>query len=284
MTATLGILLTVLLASVLGSLHCAGMCGGLVLFAVGADGTLRKQSRLHIAYHASRGLAYTILGLAAGSIGAATDIGTRLNTGVRTSAVIAGVLMVLLGIAALAQNMGLIGKIIKPPKALQRTAQSAHSRAFSLPPLHRAAAVGLLTPLLPCGWLYAFVVVAAGTGSPLFGAAVMAAFWLGTLPLMGLLGLGLHRLTGPLRERLPALTSVIVITLGVLTALGRVNIPAVVAPEVGSATLDERLAAAVETNHDDLVCCNPQLVNQPRDLPADQQTVQPPPPRREPRP
>ncbi len=258
MTATLGILLTVLVASLLGSLHCAGMCGGLVLFAVGADGTLRKQSRLHVAYHAGRGLAYTALGLAAGAIGAATDIGTRLNSGVRTSAIIAGVLMVLLGVAALAQNLGLIGKVIKPPKALEKTAQAAHRRAFGLEPLHRAAAVGLLTPLLPCGWLYAFVVVAAGTGSPVFGAAVMASFWMGTLPLMGLLGLGLQKLTGPLRDRLPALTSVIVITLGVMTALGRVNIPTVVAPEVGNASLDERLQAAIETDHSDMPCCNPQ--------------------------
>lgn len=259
MTAALGILVTVLIASLLGSLHCAGMCGGLVLFAVGADGQLRKQTRLHTAYHAGRGLAYTALGLAAGAIGAATDIGTRLNSGVRTSAIIAGVLMVLLGVGALAQNLGLIGKIIKPPKALEKTAQAAHRRAFGLKPLHRAAAVGLLTPLLPCGWLYAFVVVAAGTGSPLFGAAVMASFWMGTLPLMGLLGLGLQKLTGPLRERLPALTSIIVITLGVMTALGRVNIPTVVAPEVGAATLDERLKAATTINHDDLVCCNPEF-------------------------
>ena len=258
MTAALCMLITVLVASVLGSVHCAGMCGGLVLFAVGADGKLRKHAKLHAAYHAGRGLAYTALGVAAGAIGAAADIGARLNEGVRSSAIIAGVLMILLGLAALAQNLGFVGKIIRPPKALEKTAQAAHRRAFALPPVHRAATVGLLTPLLPCGWLYAFVVVAAGTGSVLFGGAVMAAFWLGTLPLMGLLGLGLQKLTGPLRDRLPALTSIIVITLGVMTALGRVNIPTVVAPEVGNASLDERLRAATTIDHSDLPCCNPE--------------------------
>lgn len=257
MTATLGILLTVLVASLLGSVHCAGMCGGLVLFAVGADGKLRKQARLHVAYHTARGLAYTALGAAAGTIGAATDIGARLNGGVRASAIVAGVLMIALGIATLLQNLGVLSTIIRPPKALQKTAASAHKRAFGLPPVHRAAAVGFLTPLLPCGWLYAFVVVAAGTGSPLIGAAVMASFWMGTLPLMGLLGLGLNTLTGPLRQRLPAVTSVIVIALGVLTALGRVNIPTVVAPEVGLASLDERLQNATTMTHADMTCCNP---------------------------
>jgi sulfite exporter TauE/SafE len=269
MTATLGMLITVLVASVLGSVHCAGMCGGLVLFAVGADGKLRKHAKLHIAYHAGRGLAYTALGVAAGAIGAAADIGTRLNEGVRSSAIIAGVLMILLGLAALAQNLGVVGKIIKPPRALEKTAHAAHRRAFGLPPVHRAATVGLLTPLLPCGWLYAFVVVAAGTGSVLFGGAVMAAFWLGTLPLMGLLGLGLQKLTGPLRDRLPALTSLIVITLGVMTALGRVNIPTVVAPEVGMASLDERLDAATQLSHEDLACCNPDTPAVQNDAPDD---------------
>jgi len=257
MTATLGILITVLVASLLGSVHCAGMCGGLVLFAVGADGKLRKQARLHVAYHAARGLAYTALGVAAGTIGAATDIGTRLNGGVRASAVVAGVLMVALGVAALLQNLGVLHAILRPPKALQKTAETAHRRAFALPPVHRAAAVGFLTPLLPCGWLYAFVVVAAGTGSPLFGAAVMASFWMGTLPLMGLLGLGLNTLTGPLRQRLPAVTSIIVIALGLLTALGRVNIPTVVAPEVGLASLDERLQNATTMTQGDMLCCTP---------------------------
>lgn len=258
MTATLGILFTVLAASLLGSVHCAGMCGGLVLFAVSADGTLRKQARLHLAYHAARGIAYTALGAAAGTIGAATDIGARLNGGVRTSAIVAGALMILLGAAALLQHLGFLRAIIRPPKAIQRTAEAAHRRAFRLPPVMRAAAVGGLTPLLPCGWLYAFVVVAAGTGSTLFGAAVMTAFWAGTLPLMGLLGLGLNTLTGPLRARLPVVTSLIVITLGVLTALGRVNIPTVVPTGVGAQSLDERLQAAATMTHDDMPCCNPE--------------------------
>ncbi|MBE7450024.1 MAG: sulfite exporter TauE/SafE family protein [Kofleriaceae bacterium] len=41
----------------------------------------------------------------------------------------------------------------------------------------RAALLGLLSAALPCGWLWAFVVVAAGTGSPVGGALVMTAFW-----------------------------------------------------------------------------------------------------------
>ncbi len=39
------------------------------------------------------------------------------------------------------------------------------ARARGRPPVVRAATVGLLTTLLPCGWLYTFVFAAAGTGA-----------------------------------------------------------------------------------------------------------------------
>jgi sulfite exporter TauE/SafE len=263
LAALLPTLGAVLVASVLGSLHCAGMCGGLVLFAVGADGKPRKRTPLHVAYHAGRGLAYTTLGLAAGLIGAATDIAATINANTRTSAIVAGVLMVALGLVALAQNTGVRGLNAKLPKSMQRAAEAAHRRAFMLPPLHRAAAVGLLTPLLPCGWLYAFVIVAAGTGSPLIGALVMGSFWAGTLPLMSALGLGLQALTGPLRDRLPAATALIVVTLGVLTATGRVGLPTAIATELPDGTLSEQVRAAASLSHNDLPCCNPNAVPEP---------------------
>lgn len=252
--STLG---AVIAASLLGSLHCAGMCGGLVLFAVGADGTLRKRTPLHVAYHAGRGLAYTTLGLAAGGIGAATDIAATVNNNIRTSALIAGLLMVAMGLMALAQNTGVKGLNARMPKPVRAFAESAHRRAFALPPLHRAAVVGVLTPLLPCGWLYAFVIVAAGTGSPAIGAAVMAAFWAGTLPMMASVGLGLQMLTGPLRRRLPAITSVIVVALGVMTAMGRVGLPTAIVTDLPAGTLDEQVRAAASISHEDLPCCNP---------------------------
>ena len=52
----LPLLITVFLASLSGSLHCAGMCGAFVALAVGgADNAARHQGRvLQAAYHAGR--------------------------------------------------------------------------------------------------------------------------------------------------------------------------------------------------------------------------------------
>ncbi|HEX5063917.1 MAG TPA: sulfite exporter TauE/SafE family protein [Kofleriaceae bacterium] len=78
----------------------------------------------------------------------------------------------------------------------------------------RSYLIGTLTGLLPCGWLWAFVIAAAGTGSIAGGAAAMFAFWLGTVPAM----VGLLRVTGPvlarIRARMPAITAVALIVLG----------------------------------------------------------------------
>jgi sulfite exporter TauE/SafE len=61
------------------------------------------------------------------------------------------------------------------------------------------------------------VIAAAGTGSVLAGALTMFAFWLGTVPAM----VGLLRVTGPLlariRTRMPAITAIALIAVGLGT-------------------------------------------------------------------
>jgi sulfite exporter TauE/SafE len=81
--------------------------------------------------------------------------------------------------------------------------------------------MGLVTTLIPCGWLYAFVAVAGGTAHPLTGAGVMALFWLGTLPVMASLGLLAQSALGPLRRRLPILTASLLVVFGMLTLAGK---------------------------------------------------------------
>ena len=54
--------------------------------------------------------------------------------------------------------------------------------------------LGCCNGLLPCGLVYLAVVAAANAGSPLSGAAVMASFGLGTLPLLLVTLLTSHRL------------------------------------------------------------------------------------------
>jgi sulfite exporter TauE/SafE len=78
-----------------------------------------------------------------------------------------------------------------------------------------------VTTLLPCGFLYAYVTVAAGTGTPLAGMLVMAAFWAGTVPVMAGLGALAGRALAPLARRLPAISAAALMVIGLLTITGK---------------------------------------------------------------
>ena len=213
---------TVFLASLLGSLHCAGMCGAFVAFAVGADpGSRAPKSLLHVAYNLGRLGTYTVLGVIAGVVGAGLDLGGSMVGVQRAAAIGAGGIMVLFGGAMLLRSLGVAVPKLRPPKFMQRVAGKGMGAAMKRTPVVRAAATGLLTTLLPCGWLYAFVVVAAGTANPAEGAMVMAFFWMGTLPVMIAVGAGVQKLAGVLGRHAPVVAALAITIAGIVTVIGR---------------------------------------------------------------
>lgn len=218
------LLLAVLVASALGSLHCAAMCGAFVCAASRGQGrALREQS----AYHAGRLVSYVTLGALAGAIGATMDDLGALAGVARGAAVVAGVLMVLWALSVILSERGirmtggLGGLRMTAERALGSVIVRVRDRSGTV----RAGALGLVTTLLPCGWLYAFVVTAGSTGRPLDGALVMLAFWAGTVPALAALGAGAARLVGPAARRLPLVTAMVMLALGLLTIAGRLHPP-----------------------------------------------------------
>lgn len=208
-------------ASLLGSVHCAAMCGPLALFATARApsgsvtpnrAVVRRHSIGAVAwYHGTRGALYLGWGALAGSAGAALDGALALAGYGRAATLVFGVLVVLFGVAAFFPRLPL-------PRVLEPAFGPLLVRLRAKPPATRARLTGALTALLPCGWLHAFVATAAGTARPLDGAFVMAAFFLGTLP--ALLGVGVFAqgLTGWFAARRPLVTAALVLMLG-LSAL-----------------------------------------------------------------
>ena len=215
--------LTVLGASLVGSLHCAGMCGGFVAFYAGAGG--RRPGLGHAAYNLGRLAAYATLGALAGTLGAALDLAAAPAGIQRGAAVLAGALIVLWGTRTLLETAGVRVTRLEPPAALRGAVARGVAAVAAQPPVTRALVIGLLTGLLPCGWLYAFIVTAAGTGDPLRGAGLMAVFWLGTLPVMAGLGVAVQALAGGLRRWVPAVCAVAMIVVGLIAVVGRARAP-----------------------------------------------------------
>lgn len=193
---TLALLGAVLVASLVGSLHCAGMCGVFVAMAVGA-GQGASRTRLQALYHGGRLVGYSALGAAAGALGQAVDLGASAVGLHHGAAALAAGTIILIAALSIAKELGWRLPRVRIPVA-QRLFAGGARRAQRLSVPGRALTIGLLTALLPCGWLYAFAIVAAGTASPGAGALVMAAFWIGTVPVLALVGVG----AGSLRQRL----------------------------------------------------------------------------------
>ena len=214
----------ILAASLLGSFHCAGMCGA---FLAVASGDVREGWKRHAllqsAYHGGRLVSYAALGAAAGAAGGLANL-TGTLAGLRPlAAMIAGGAMILFGVITFLRTRGFHVSRMRLPQRWLAWMQWGHRIAMDRPPVIRASLIGLMTTLLPCGWLYAFVVTAAGTGSATRGAIAMAAFWAGTLPALVAVGAGVRRVLGPIGARLPVLTAILIVGAGLYALTGRAS-------------------------------------------------------------
>jgi sulfite exporter TauE/SafE len=118
-----------------------------------------------------------------------------------------------------------------------------------------------LTAFLPCGWLYAFAIVAAGSGSALWGAAIMIAFWLGTVPVLASLGIGVQTLTGAFGKRIPLVTAIAVVCLGMYTIVDRLAIPAqAFQPAMTSSPDPDPIQQIESIQHEVPPCCRDHAV------------------------
>lgn len=217
---------TVFLASLAGSPHCAAMCGPFVGFYAPAMSAGARWPG-HAAHAGGRLLVYLALGAAAGIAGRGIDLAGAAAGYGGVAAPIASALMIAWGTVALLGQTGRLAprRAARPGPAtvvVGRALRAVHGGA----PVARAGLVGLSSALLPCGWLYAFVVSAAGTGSAGRGALTMLAFWAGTVPVLTGVAALVGRGGARLRRAAPRAAAALVIAAGLLGLAARLPAPA----------------------------------------------------------
>ncbi|NND90243.1 MAG: sulfite exporter TauE/SafE family protein [Granulosicoccus sp.] len=204
-------LLAVFLTGLLGGVHCAGMCGGIVsalgmmqqrpmsgyprfpvsVVAAGSS-TLKTHTVSPLvavaSYNLGRIATYTLLGALAGGVGSVAWMMHSILPVQQVAYFIGNVLVILMGlyvfgfrrIGVLVESWGSpVWKLVRP-LATSRLQGAGHVNSIL---------AGSLWGLVPCGMVYAVLSAALVSGSWQQGALLMLTFGLGTLPNLMLLGL-----------------------------------------------------------------------------------------------
>lgn len=216
------------IAGIAGSLHCLGMCGPILLAfsQVAAGGVADGRSRLasgvgrtadSLLYHAGRVWTYGLLGFVAGLIGAQARGAAAVVGWQRPLAVSASALVLVAGMAALGLLPGL-----RLPFSMPAGCAALAGRWGWLGTLVRARSplarllLGAVMGLLPCGLVYAMLVVAAGLRTPVESALGMIVFGAGTTPALTALLVAAGAAPARLRARSPRLAAGLLVVVGVL--------------------------------------------------------------------
>ena len=198
-------------AGILTGFHCIAMCGGFVV-SYTAKNALNghKSFKQHLVYGGSKVVSYTIIGGIFGLIGGVIAFSVGLRSWV---AVLAGLFMIFYSLSMF--GIKFFRKFQFNPKFLTRFASKESGKFNGV--YSRPMITGLLNGLfIACGPLQAMYLYAMGTGSFISGATSLAAFGLGTLPIM--LGFGSlasvisHKTT----KKILKISAIIVLVLGLI--------------------------------------------------------------------
>jgi sulfite exporter TauE/SafE len=219
-------LLSVFLVGLLGGLHCAGMCGGIVAVMGASAGTDRgraaagdaahrhpegaraapagtalrrlaaigvrveamaRPARLVLGYNLGRITSYAVAGALAGAIGSSATLVRQVLPVQQVGFIAANLLLIAMGLSLAGAWRGL--SVLEGAGAgLWRRLQPLASRSLAADSVASAWRAGLIWGWVPCGMVYGVLMAALISGSALRGAALLLAFGAGTLPALLALG------------------------------------------------------------------------------------------------
>ncbi|MEI8083356.1 MAG: sulfite exporter TauE/SafE family protein, partial [Actinomycetes bacterium] len=198
------------------SVEQSGVAGsassGAVTRTAVADTSVRADAMTVVVFLIGKLAVYTLLGFGLGLLGKAIEITPQVQA----------IMLILAGILMLIMALDLFGvKAVRafvptPPASWTRVVRKRSKDTGHLAPL----LLGVSTVLLPCGITISMEIAAIATGSPWLGAAIMAAFVIGTMPLFFIIGLAAHRLTGAWGGRLAVVAGVAVLVAALLAING----------------------------------------------------------------
>ncbi len=205
--------ITPLTIGLIGSFHCIGMCGPIVVALPLKKHNLISKITGAILYNSGRVLTYSILGILFGLLGR----GIHMAGFQQWTSILLGITMIIsvlfpfvfrekITIAGLFS--GFAARLILKLKKL-----FTDRSYFSL------LMIGLLNGLLPCGLVYVAIAGAINSGNILSGALFMMLFGIGTIPLLLIATLASDAIGQRVRSKMQKVVPYFVFMLGVLFIL-----------------------------------------------------------------
>ena len=165
-----------------GSLHCAVMCGPIMLGMPFKKSNFLNSGFQLLLYQFGRIAVYTLLGLLAGLVG--KSIGVFTNQKVLSVSV--GIILIVFTLLQL--NKRYIKGYSKIQFMVLAPVSKLMGKVFNLP--FWGFFAGMLNGIIPCGMVYLALATALNTGDVKTAGGFMFVFGLGTAPLMMMISLG----------------------------------------------------------------------------------------------
>lgn len=197
--------LVLIIIGLISSLHCVGMCGGIMLSqSINKEGSKSKLESIYPAflYNIGRVVSYTLLGGLVGALGSVISLSPISKAFLQIAA---GLFMIIMGLNMIGLSWFRRVNIRLPWSACKIKQKT------KMPFI-----VGLLNGFMPCGPLQTMQLFALGTGSALKGAVSMFFFSIGTLPLMLTFGAISGLLSSGSAKKMLRFSGLLVMSLGII--------------------------------------------------------------------
>lgn len=191
---------------IISSLHCVGMCGGIMLSQTVGKESKNKFDAMKPAllYNLGRVTSYTVLGGVVGAIGSVFALSLTTKAVLQ---IFAGVFMIMMGLNMAGFKLFRKIQIKLPTPACKVISNSKPKTSFF---------VGLVNGFMPCGPLQTMQLYALGTGSAVSGALSMFMFSIGTVPLMLTFGALSSLLSKGYTKKILKFSGILIIVLGLI--------------------------------------------------------------------
>jgi uncharacterized protein len=231
------IFVTAFITGLLGSFHCAGMCGPIALATPTVGNTTFQLVASKLVYNVGRIITYSLLGLLLGIFG----FGLKLAGLQQSITIIAGSIIII----NVLLSSNLLNKFAINPFTFFKA--NSIGQLFKRKTYPALVTIGLLNGLLPCGFVYIGLIGAVATQQAWQGALFMIFFGLGTLPMMFTVSLAGQILTVKARGYIQKFTPALAIIIGCIFILRGLNL--------GVPYLSPKMN---ETKTEVQECCKPQ--------------------------